>query len=100
MIVRIHAVVVPKQLWEQILNELHTGHFGIVKMKTLARNYCWWPGNDADSKKLANVCKKCLFHRNNSPEAAKHVWGPATALFERVPVNFAGPFWGWYFFVN
>lgn len=33
--------VIPKILRPKVLEELHTGHFGITKMKGVARNYCW-----------------------------------------------------------
>lgn len=32
---------VVKSLQNKILKELHSGHFGTVKMKNLARRYCW-----------------------------------------------------------
>jgi hypothetical protein len=40
-------IIVPTKLRETILKELHEGHLGIVKMKSLARNYVWslwWHG--------------------------------------------------------
>lgn len=40
VIMRDHKVVILKTLHVQILDELHSGHFGVVKMKNLARQYC------------------------------------------------------------
>ena len=37
-------VVVPLKLRDKVLNELHKGHCGIVRMKALSRSYVWWPG--------------------------------------------------------
>lgn len=37
VIIQGHRIVVPKTERSQILNELHTGHFEVVKMKELAR---------------------------------------------------------------
>ena len=34
-------VIVPNKLQGRILEELHTGHMGIVKMKSLARTHVW-----------------------------------------------------------
>ena len=39
-------VIVPCRLREGVLTELHTGHPGIVKMKSVARTLVWRPGID------------------------------------------------------
>ena len=41
-------IVIPKKLRSAVLNELHTGHLRVVKMKTLAQNYVWWPKMDLE----------------------------------------------------
>ena len=41
-------VIVPPQGREEVLNILHNTHPGIVKMKSLARSYVWWPKMDAN----------------------------------------------------
>jgi len=35
--------VIPPQGRESVLTELHSGHPGISKMKSLARGLVWWP---------------------------------------------------------
>ncbi len=35
-------VIIPPELQKRVLDELHEGHLGIVKMKVLARSYMWW----------------------------------------------------------
>ena len=36
-------VVVPESCRRRVLDELHTGHQGMVRMKSLARTHVWWP---------------------------------------------------------
>lgn len=67
----------------QILKELHTGHFGMVKMKGLARRHCWWPGIDQDIERLVASFEECIKTRNNPPKVETHVWEPAKYPFER-----------------
>ena len=37
LLVRSHKIVIPERLRKRVLDELHVGHFRIVKMKGLAR---------------------------------------------------------------
>ena len=49
-------VVIPNKLYPTVLNELHSGHPGIVSMKAIARSYIWWPGLD---KAIEYQCRLC-----------------------------------------
>ena len=45
-------VRVPDKLRSLTLKQLHEGHLGVVKMKTLARSYVWWPKMDSAIEEL------------------------------------------------
>ena len=46
-------VIIPNKLQGRVLEELHTGHIGIVKMKALARSRVWWPGMEQQIEQMA-----------------------------------------------
>ena len=92
-------VVIPSSLQDKIQKELHTGHFGIVRMKNLARNHCWWTYINKNNENLVRNCYNCNMCRNNPPKVEKHIWEPPTQAMERVQVDFAGPFMGHMFFI-
>ncbi|XP_017473895.1 PREDICTED: uncharacterized protein K02A2.6-like [Rhagoletis zephyria] len=56
-------VMIPKSLRGEILKELHYTHLGIVKMKQMARRYCYWKGMDADIENLVKSCHDCAMVR-------------------------------------
>lgn len=43
-----HRIVIPASMQNCVLDQLHRTHMGIVKMKSLARSYFWFP--DLDKK--------------------------------------------------
>ncbi|XP_031332533.1 uncharacterized protein K02A2.6-like [Photinus pyralis] len=98
-IFRQHRVVVPKTLQYKILQELHATHFGVAKMKALARSYVWWAGISDDIEAIVKNCVNCQKHKNDPVKVQVHPWEPASAPFDRVHVDFAGPFYNRYYFI-
>ncbi|XP_017886019.1 uncharacterized protein K02A2.6-like, partial [Ceratina calcarata] len=68
-------------------------------MKNLARGYCWWPNITKDIEEIAKNCAECNMYKNNPAEVEKHTWKQPKSPFERVHVDFAGPFLGKMFFI-
>ena len=85
-------VVIPMQYRVQVLDLLHEGHFGMVKMKSLARSYVWWPGIDQDIEKKVRSCSDCLDELRMPPKTDLHHWEPCTRPWQRIHIDFAGPF--------
>ncbi|XP_036346978.1 uncharacterized protein K02A2.6-like [Rhagoletis pomonella] len=85
-----NRVVIPLSLRKRILQLLHDGHWGVVKMKQLARSHCWWPGIDKSIENLAKDCKICKTNSSN-PACEFSNWPEAARPWERVHIDFAGP---------
>ncbi|XP_011869174.1 PREDICTED: uncharacterized protein K02A2.6-like [Vollenhovia emeryi] len=68
-------------------------------MKQLSLNFCWWPKIDKDIENVTKNCETCMRFSNNPDRKIKHHWETASGPFERVHVDFAGPFMGHMFFV-
>ena len=87
-------VIVPKKLQSEVLNMLHEGHVGIVKMKMIARSYVWWPGIDKTIEQLVKSCKSCQEVQKAPETAPLHPWIWPGKPWVRVHLDFAGPFLG------
>ncbi|KAK2577914.1 hypothetical protein KPH14_011859 [Odynerus spinipes] len=61
-------------------------------------SYVWWAGIDEDIKNIAQNCSECNANRNNPPKI-KRIWEPATFPYERIHIDFAGPFKGYNFLI-
>jgi hypothetical protein len=92
-------VIIPEPLRKEILTMIHEGHLGVVKMKAIARSHVWWPGIDADIEECAKKCSGCMDHRNAAPEAPIHPWEFPDRPWQRIHVDFAGPFLGSMFLI-
>lgn len=91
-VTRGHKVVIPSTLRETICKELHSSHFGIVKMKAEARKRLWFPGIDATLERLAAGCPVCAALRPAPPHAPLAPWPHPPEPFDRIHVDFLGPF--------
>ena len=71
-------VVIPSSLRTQVKDQLHQDHCGISRMKAIARSYLWWPGLDQELE--------------SPPVAPMHPWIWPEAPWQRIHMDFAGPF--------
>ena len=91
--------IIPKQLQERVLHELHTGHPGIVRMKSLARLHVWWPNLDRDITTIVQQCNDCQKSRNKPQPAPLHPWDWPKMPWQGIHIDFAGPFMGKMFLI-
>uniref|UniRef100_UPI00109F456C uncharacterized protein K02A2.6-like n=1 Tax=Podarcis muralis TaxID=64176 RepID=UPI00109F456C len=92
-------VVIPQGLRQRVLEALHVGHPGIVKMKALARCYVWWPNMDDAITAWVSACQACQESRPAPPAAKGHTWETPKTPWSRVHIDLAGPFHGRTFMV-
>ena len=85
-------VVIPSSLRTQVKDQLHQDHCGISRMKAIARSYLWWPGLDQGLESLAKSCLQCSANKGTPPVAPMHPWIWPEAPWQRIHIDFAGPF--------
>lgn len=84
-----YRVIVPDKLKDRLLSELHEHHWGIVKMKSLARSLFWWPTLDESIEREVNQCTICQQQRSMPATAPVHTWKWSSSPWERVHLDFA-----------
>ena len=92
-------VVVPSKHQSSILDELHVGHMGVVKMKGLARSHVWWPTIDKDIEGVTRACSGRQLMRNDPKLTPVHPWEYPEGPWYRIHIDFAGPIEGKKFMV-
>lgn len=91
-------LVVPALLRNRILNELHQSHQGVVKTKSFARQFVWWPSLNVDIHQLLENCRSCSQFRSSPPRTSSP-WPETKHVFERIHLDFAGPIRGRYLLI-
>ena len=61
-------------------------------MKGVARGVVWWPGIDADIENQVQTCAECQEHQNSPAAASLHLWEWPAHPWERLHIDYAGPF--------
>ena len=92
-------VVIPRKLQAKVLSELHQNHPGMSRMKSLARSHVWWPNIDRDIEACVRACECCQAIKQSIPLAPMQPWTWPERPWQRVHVDFAGPFLGKMFFL-
>ena len=87
-------VIVPQKHRERVLQELHQEHRGMSRMKSVARSYIWWPGMDREIEPMVKACVPCQSVKSAPATAPLHPWVWPAKPWQRIHVDFAGPFRG------
>ena len=92
-------VIIPLRLQDKLLNELHKDHPGVTRMKAVARSFMWWPGLDKRIESVAKACATCQAVKASPPSVPLRPWVWPSKPWQRVHLDFAGPFQGSMFLV-
>ncbi|GFV29451.1 uncharacterized protein K02A2.6 [Trichonephila clavipes] len=92
-------VCIPRKFRKDVLEELHAGHLGIVKMKAIARSFVYWKNIDNDIEEAAKNCVDCARYKADPPKSKVHYWEYPSMPWERIHVDFAGPIFEHTFFL-
>lgn len=87
-------ITVPTTLRFKVLKMLHRGHPGITRMKALARSYVYWPQLDNDSTDIIKRCSSCAAAAKQPVKVELQSWPKATEPFQRIHIDYAGPYMG------
>ena len=60
-------MVVPEQAQLQVLELLHETHIRISRMKSLGRQFVWWPNMDAAIEQYVKNCATCQVSAKDPP---------------------------------
>ena len=89
-----NRVVIPPILRDDVLKILHTSHVGMSATKAVARSHVWWSQIDQQIEYMVKSCEQCQKHGKKMPKTFDHPWTRPTRPWQRVHVDFAGPFQG------
>jgi hypothetical protein len=61
-------------------------------MKALARSHVWWSGISKDLEMMVKSCQACAAVKQAPATAPMHPWSWPNRPWERIHIDFAGPF--------
>lgn len=94
-----YRVIIPKNIQDDVMAELHASHLGITRMKEIARSYFWWPGIDGDIESITKNCLICLQNHKNPEKTKLSVWPQPPTVWHRLHADFLGPLYSKMFLV-
>ncbi|XP_018494299.1 uncharacterized protein K02A2.6-like [Galendromus occidentalis] len=65
---RSNRIIVPKAKRSEVLQQLHQGYCGGVKMKNRARNALYWPSMNKDIEQHTKHCELCQKYQKSKPK--------------------------------
>lgn len=80
-------IVPPVHMRQEILDDAHKLHPGIVTVKRFIRQRAWWPGLDAEVERLVTNCYPCLLTSQKNPPAPLQVPRAPEGPWEMIAID-------------
>ena len=87
-------IVIPASLRSKVLQLIHLGHFGVQRMKQLARSVVYWLPINEEIEQLCRTCTSCAEHQNKPPKSVNHPWMLPEKPWSRLHMDHAVEFMG------
>ena len=71
ILVKGHRIIVPKDMRDYMLDQVHEGHFGMDKCKMHMSNCCYWPNVNKEIEGMIRNCPTCLEFATAKPKIKK-----------------------------
>lgn len=91
-------LIIPNELRNKTLDELHRGHHGYVKIKLLAQIMVFWPGINHYIERKVKSYENCA-KVPRCPRLSPLAWPKPTNPWSRIHADYAGPVKGLYFLI-
>lgn len=60
LLLKATRIIIPENLWNDILQRIHEGHMGLVKCRDRAKQSVWWPGLSTSIADMVKRCQQCI----------------------------------------
>ena len=84
-------LVIPEVLHQKVLSAPLETDTGIVRMKSIACSYVWWPGIDAAVEEVAKRCISCAQRQTMPSKVMVHPWAFPKQPWQHLHLDFVGP---------
>ena len=81
-------VIIQPKFRNQLVEELHHEHTGVVHVKELAQSYLWYPGLDNDIEEATAKCEPCAVLQKDLQSVPFVPWPIAHTPWQRIHIDF------------
>ncbi|MCP3667048.1 MAG: hypothetical protein GY696_31915, partial [Gammaproteobacteria bacterium] len=87
-------LVAPKSMCREILEQMHKGHPGIVRLKWKLRESYGWPGMSTQAGKFVQNCVACQISSKSTPKDNIPIYEipSPTKPWEQLAIDISGPY--------